>query len=268
MLGALAVLGAGTALKAGSDYFKGKISNYFAEKRSRDQAALEYAYAQRFAENSPSWNVEGLRKAGLNPILAASNGVSTSSWSPSSPTPPSTDGKFSLEDLLVMSEFKNKQKQGDLYDSQIAVNSAQADSLLKQAQAALINAKSNADRTSADVALKTLEKKRYEDGANYDRPEIRDAHRTLNHALDSFSSTWDYLNDSFRGPFINTKGSPSFNSLINYVKHGPKSSDTDRKVYDKFESLLDDLSNALPFRGLRRDLKGVSNRVRSIIHQR
>lgn len=40
-------------------------------KQMREQAALEYEYKQKVAENQPSWNVTGLRKAGLNPILAA-----------------------------------------------------------------------------------------------------------------------------------------------------------------------------------------------------
>lgn len=40
-------------------------------KQMREQAALEYEYKQKVAENQPSWNVEGLKKAGLNPILAA-----------------------------------------------------------------------------------------------------------------------------------------------------------------------------------------------------
>lgn len=112
MLGALIGTGISLGVKAGSDWLKGTTSNYFAEKRARDQAALEYEYAERYAKNSPSWNVQGLRDAGLNPILAASNGVHTSSWSPSSPSIPDTNSQFSMEDAL-------KSKQAKLLDAQI-----------------------------------------------------------------------------------------------------------------------------------------------------
>ena len=34
-------------------------------------AKMNYRYAKKYAENSPMWQMAGLRKAGLNPILAA-----------------------------------------------------------------------------------------------------------------------------------------------------------------------------------------------------
>lgn len=37
---------------------------------SKKAAALNYKYQERLAKNQPSWNVAGLEKAGLNPILA------------------------------------------------------------------------------------------------------------------------------------------------------------------------------------------------------
>lgn len=48
-------------------------ANYLAKKAdARNRATQEY-----LTRNSPTWQVEGLRDAGLNPILAVSNGVST-----------------------------------------------------------------------------------------------------------------------------------------------------------------------------------------------
>lgn len=38
------------------------------------KSALDYEYAKRYAQNSAKWQVEGLKAAGLNPILAATNG--------------------------------------------------------------------------------------------------------------------------------------------------------------------------------------------------
>lgn len=39
---------------------------------------LEYDWKKQYAENSAKWNVEGLKNAGLNPILAASGGFTPS----------------------------------------------------------------------------------------------------------------------------------------------------------------------------------------------
>lgn len=38
------------------------------------QSAFDYDYARRYAENSAKWQTTGLRNAGLNPILAATDG--------------------------------------------------------------------------------------------------------------------------------------------------------------------------------------------------
>lgn len=42
------------------------LSWYYAKKA----AALQYKYQEKLAKNQPSWNVSGLEKAGLNPMLA------------------------------------------------------------------------------------------------------------------------------------------------------------------------------------------------------
>lgn len=46
---------------------------------------LEYDWSKRYAENSSKWQVEGLKAAGLNPLLAASNGNFASTYGNSSP---------------------------------------------------------------------------------------------------------------------------------------------------------------------------------------
>lgn len=50
------------------------IGNEYASKKNNER----YKDTQRFlALNTPSWNVQGLRDAGLNPILAVNNGISS-----------------------------------------------------------------------------------------------------------------------------------------------------------------------------------------------
>ena len=81
ILGGSALQATGSLMGMGNSFVGGAISNYWNEK----QAALNYKYAERYARNSPSWNVAGLRNAGLNPILAATGGqFSGGSWTPSS----------------------------------------------------------------------------------------------------------------------------------------------------------------------------------------
>lgn len=53
---------------------------------------LEYDWSQRYAENSAKWNVTGLKAAGLNPLLAASNGNFASTYGSSSPVTASRSG--------------------------------------------------------------------------------------------------------------------------------------------------------------------------------
>lgn len=104
-LGALAQ-GVGDSMSLGTSFLKGAQGMYFSKK----QAALQYRYQKKFAENSPSWNVAGLRKAGLNPILAAGGGYSPSTFSPS-PAPQSSTHPNRLDPLTL--------KQLELLDSQI-----------------------------------------------------------------------------------------------------------------------------------------------------
>lgn len=84
-----------------ASWMEGSVNTYFnkksekrAYKRQLQLMDAQYQYAQRYAENSPSWNVKGLRDAGLNPILAVGGGGSLgSSSAPSVPSVPvsSTD---------------------------------------------------------------------------------------------------------------------------------------------------------------------------------
>lgn len=67
-----AVLGAAAQMggQAGMNFGAGLMEDYF----SRRLMDREYDYTQRYAKEMPSWQVEGLRRAGLNPILAATSG--------------------------------------------------------------------------------------------------------------------------------------------------------------------------------------------------
>ena len=70
------------------------------------QAKTQYRYAKRMAQNAPGWNMEGLRRAGLNPILAANPaGGSPSAGMPSPdmslPSVAASSAKSAAEKRLV-----------------------------------------------------------------------------------------------------------------------------------------------------------------------
>ncbi len=54
-----------------------------------------YNLAKRYAENSAQWNVQGLRNAGLNPILAATDGNFASTYGSGSSSSGSAHGSAS-----------------------------------------------------------------------------------------------------------------------------------------------------------------------------
>ncbi|AXL14454.1 DNA pilot protein [Microviridae sp.] len=93
---------------------------------SEFSAKQNYRYDKKTAQQSPSWHVSGLRKAGLNPILAA-GGSPTLGSGHSNVQPPSISS--SAKDLsgsrlatsqknLVREQQTTAKKLGDLYDKQ------------------------------------------------------------------------------------------------------------------------------------------------------
>lgn len=71
-----------------TSWAEGKMSSHFNRANARYQAKLNYKYAQRYAENSPSWTLRGYRAAGINPIVAAQHGQLSVSDNPTTVQPP------------------------------------------------------------------------------------------------------------------------------------------------------------------------------------
>lgn len=148
-LSGLAMLGVGAglsgfnnALNLSNSLLSGAITRHWNKKDSHSSALLQYdlnkkfnewlipyqlrknfQYAERYAKNGPSWNVEGLRAAGLNPILAASGGFhggsspSSSVGSSGGVSAPQTHGS-SLPSADIIGAI-NGIKQNELLDEQI-----------------------------------------------------------------------------------------------------------------------------------------------------
>lgn len=254
-VGTLVSGGLGALLGAGGSFITGAVSNHFnkkSEKRAMEDLAarmeMEYQYAQRYAENSPSWTVKGLRQAGINPMLPFTSGV------PSSPSVSSTGISPSHTDTRSESRFD------PLLLANIGVAQAQREMYIKQGNAAETTAKATAmnaetNRTNsgfdnmlkeAEVALKTLEKERYESGGNHDIPQIREARRTLGAVFDTFNHGWDYFKDSFAP------------SSSRFIDNTPKlqstqySKDLDRFLDSMMGNPYTGKHGIFPIRGLRR----------------
>lgn len=103
---------------------------------------LEYDWKKQYAENSAKWNVEGLKNAGLNPILAASGGFTPSQM---------TSGSVTAQRHSSGSAIGNSADMKSDWD--IAGNTA---SLMGTAKtAALLGSEIKEARAKAEVADKT-----------------------------------------------------------------------------------------------------------------
>lgn len=144
------------------------LSQYFNKKNMRDQAQLQYDYAQRYALNSPTWNVQGLRDAGLNPILSVSNGVNLGANIPNiTNSSPKADIKVpGLEALKASKEVDIGQQNADS-------NSETADAQTMTANANMLRAKSDANLKQAET-LKVLQETQRANHSKYSSPIVRD----------------------------------------------------------------------------------------------
>lgn len=95
-----------------------KDANDMAMDNLREQLKLQYQYANAYSVNSPSWRVEGLRKAGLNPILAAGNSSpilpSVSPVQTSIPTLPSNSHGGFDNSAFQLAKLAKKQAKANL----------------------------------------------------------------------------------------------------------------------------------------------------------
>lgn len=105
----------GMAGQGGMNFLSGMQQDYFA-RRAIDR---EYSYAQRYAKEGPSWQVEGLKRAGLNPILAASGGMKPGAVAPrSSPSVPKQDPVNVAAAFKLRAETKQIEAQTELLKQQ------------------------------------------------------------------------------------------------------------------------------------------------------
>lgn len=176
---------------AGADYIIGTqnafLGDYFGRKQRSQQsklsyemanyeAALNYQYsklyneqnfalAQRYAQNSAKWSVDGLRNAGLNPILAAGGGFNANLGSAGVTSDTSVDmpgmsanpsvgmpGRFT-EALGLLNNIKET-------NSRVKLNEEQEP--LIEANTAKVNAEADRIRRLTDAEVQSMKLKNQE----------------------------------------------------------------------------------------------------------
>lgn len=99
----------------------GAVSSSAQYKYAKKLMKRQFVYNQRYAKEGPSWQVEGLRAAGLNPILAAGT---TSSYNASMPQAPAVDyGSIDmLSSAMALQQLKMAEKKNN---AEVALLNAQ-----------------------------------------------------------------------------------------------------------------------------------------------
>lgn len=105
------------------------ISSWFGNRNSKKQisrdAALNYKYQLLMAKNGLSASVEGLRKAGLNPMLAANGGINAPTM-PAVKSDMSNSGHVDMAGALdTAMAVRSNESTVDLQDTQSDLNKAQ-----------------------------------------------------------------------------------------------------------------------------------------------
>lgn len=194
--------------------FENMVGRYFGKKRAEDTAALNYAYAQRYAENGPMWSVTGLRKAGLNPILAANGGFSPSMGSAVNVTDnvQSNGGSAGGESPFAITRSNRLANlQAEQVKSSVELNRA--------------NAKATTMKAQADVAEANARIKRVNQDFNINSPKERLAIGT-DKVLDTVSDSAHALNELYTTPDVDRAS-----VLVNHPDDW-KPDDNEIKTYD------------------------------------
>lgn len=151
-LGAAAILGGSSilsglgsaALTSGSAYRQFKYQSQLQEQAAR----LNYEYGQKNALNSPTWNRQGLEKAGYNPMLAVQNSTSgaNAGWTTTGQAGSFDESAGLASGVSNAMSLANMRNQTAQTDSQIKLNEATgrnqiADAINKEIESGYIDEK-------------------------------------------------------------------------------------------------------------------------------
>ena len=219
----------GQGADVGTQFATKAYDQYLWKKNLRDYAKLQYSYAQKYSENGPSWNVKGLRDAGLNPILAVSNGVNLGANVPNfSSSSPSGTVKSNFGGTVDAAlSRKIEQQNADTNEQNAESNALNAQAAMIQAEAAMSRAHSQNQVDMADVNLKKIDAER-RGGSKYDHPISRDFDKIIKGMQQSVKDLWDAYGYSE-------------STVRSYLQHAPmKPKETNTQYQKRLRGYKDD----------------------------
>lgn len=202
----------GSLVDAATGFGGSFLGQYFNKKNMRDQAGLQYDYAARYAKNSPTWNIEGLRYAGLNPMLAVSNGVNFGANIPSLSN--------HSPDVKVNTKFM----EGLRAENEIAIGRQNADANTTNAESQGVSAAADMLRAKSDAALKsaqtaeTLQRTGFERDRlgqkRYNSPIVRDVMGMVDDLTDASKEVFDDVSSYLTTEPTRPDGTSIFNRPV------------------------------------------------------
>lgn len=269
-LGAVGASAANLGFNVAQNYMTGRQNAAFSWGLYKKQRKLDYEYdsnqyynlSRRYAENSAKWQMQGLKNAGINPMLAAINGnIGTFGPGSSSGSLPSvsgsagnTDVAANLSSIMGSSNSKaNATTTNALRDS--LVSSAKSDAQNKEAQIDVTKATARqidaqTDNMRANTALTAQRTINEERNQGFDSPYgnvqnlFRSARDFINNRYNNSSSSNDIKPKSTTNSKSTTRHNPSFPQPYSYgywdnltvptgdsTPHSAKKSVHDKNIY-------------------------------------
>lgn len=139
------------------------LSTASANKANKDQWKKQVEFAIHMAKNAHQYEVQDLRKAGLNPILSATGGNGATAQVPAAAPQKSFDvpdfGSSFVNALNSAAALKNIEIQQEAVDSQKAVNAAQVHKIYSEKaridqEIAIKSSKAELGKVGGDIAKK------------------------------------------------------------------------------------------------------------------
>lgn len=146
--------GIGAALGGIAGAVAGIYSSNKSAKSAKQNMAAQLAWEQQKAKNAHQWEVEDLKKAGLNPVLSANNGASTGSLTPQMPD---TSGYIQaansgMEAMRLLMDAKKTNSESNLNDAKAIKTGVETGLMPKETAIKEYNAVTNRRRQEAEAA--------------------------------------------------------------------------------------------------------------------
>ena len=193
----------GTAIGFVGDMFASDHAADTAYEKNSAMQAQNIAWQREQLQNKHQWEVEDLKKAGLNPILSATTGSSAvSAGAPSVSASPASLTK--ALDAVSNSALSRKQVELAEFNAQTNRITADADMLRAKQEEARTSSAIGVNESQAKLNLKTVEMadKNYELRKIYTDAQVREVDQRIINSVMEVKAKVQYLQDSGRAALM------------------------------------------------------------------